>query len=182
VVELGHELSAGGTGSREVFVAFLELELQVEDLLFQVSDLLAEGVDVGGGAEPGLAPCLVAESFGQAFFQVLDAAAEPDGAFVCCEEVSLQRGPGDGGTGAVVGGLLSLEGVDLLQQIAVPVDERPVDSGGAGDPGGADLGAFRAARSSAAVTRWRRRRESAWRPSSMGLDLAAFTWWPPVFR
>jgi hypothetical protein len=166
VVELGHELSAGGTGSREVFVAFLELELQVEDLLFQVGDLLAEGVDVGGGAEPGLAPGLVAESFGQAFFQVLDAGGEPDGAFVCCEEISLQRGPGDSGTGAVAGGRFGLEGVDLLQQVAVPVEEGPVA----------------AARSSAAVTRWRRRRESAWRPSSMGLDLAAFTRWPPVFR
>jgi hypothetical protein len=54
-----------------------------------VSDFLAEGLDVGGGAEPGLAPGLVAEIFGQAFFQVMDAGAEPVGTFVCCEEVSL---------------------------------------------------------------------------------------------
>jgi hypothetical protein len=142
VVELGHELPAGGTGSREVFVACLELELQVENLLFQVSSLLAEGVDVSGGTEPGLAPCLVAQSLGQAFFQVMDGAAEPHGTFMCHEGVSLQRGPGDSGTGAVAGGGFGLEGVDPLQQVAVPVDERHVGSGGAGDSGGADLGAF----------------------------------------
>ena len=60
-VELGHELPVGGPGRGEVVVAFFELEAQVDGLLFEVGDLLAEGVDVGGGAEPGLAPGLFAE-------------------------------------------------------------------------------------------------------------------------
>ena len=67
MVELGHELSVGGAGGCEVLIAFLELQPQVKDLLFQMGDLLVEGVDVGRGAEPRLAPGLVAESFGQAF-------------------------------------------------------------------------------------------------------------------
>ena len=104
VVELGHELAVGGTGGGEFFAAFFELQPQVDDLLFQVDDLLVEGVYVGWGTESGLVPRLVAESLGQAFFQMLDAVAEPDGAFVSGEQVGLQRGPGDRRAGAVAPG------------------------------------------------------------------------------
>ncbi len=54
-----------------------------------------EGVDVGGGAEPGLAPGVLAEGVGEAFLQVLDAGVESGGAFVGGEQVGLQRGSGD---------------------------------------------------------------------------------------
>jgi hypothetical protein len=74
---VGHELTVGGPGRGEVLVAFLELETQVDGLLFEVGDLLAEGIGVGGGAEPGLAPGLLAERFGQAFLELPDAGAEP---------------------------------------------------------------------------------------------------------
>ncbi len=77
-VELGHELPVGGPGRGEVLVAFFELEAQVDGLLFEVGDLLAEGVDVGGGAESGLVPGLLAECLGQAFLQQPDAGGEPD--------------------------------------------------------------------------------------------------------
>ena len=40
-----------------------------------------EGVDVGRGAEPGLAPGVLAEGVGEPTFQVLDSAVEPGGAF-----------------------------------------------------------------------------------------------------
>ena len=60
---------------------------------------------------------------------MLNARVEPDSAFVCCEQVGLQRGSGDGRTSAIAGGWFGLEGVDLLQQVAVPVKERPIDSG-----------------------------------------------------
>ncbi|MFH8553469.1 hypothetical protein [Streptomyces celluloflavus] len=40
-VELGHELAVGSAGGGEVVVAFLELQLQVDRLLFK-------------GADPGL--------------------------------------------------------------------------------------------------------------------------------
>src|SRR5450756_1749028 len=141
VVELGHEFPVGGAGGGEVVVAFFELQPQVGDLLFQAGDLLAEGVDVGGCAESGLAPGLVAECLGQPFFQVLDAGAEPDGALVRGEQVCLQRGSGHCRAGAVAGDRFGLEGVDLLQQVAVPVKEGAVDSGCASDPGPTDLGA-----------------------------------------
>ncbi len=78
-VEVGHELTVSGPGRGEVLVAFLELEAQVDGLLFEVGDLLAEGIGVGGGAEPGLAPGLLAERLGQAFLELPDAGGEPDG-------------------------------------------------------------------------------------------------------
>ena len=62
-VELGHELAVGGPGGGEVFVAFFEPEAQVGGLLLKVADLLIEGVDVGGRAEPGFTPGLVAGAF-----------------------------------------------------------------------------------------------------------------------
>ena len=68
----------GGPGRGEVLVVFFELEAQVDGLLFEMGDLLAEGVDVGGGAEPGLAPGLVAERLGQAFLQLAHAGGQPD--------------------------------------------------------------------------------------------------------
>jgi hypothetical protein len=35
-----------------------------------------------------------------------------------------------------------LVGVDLFQQVAVPVEKRTIDPGGPGDPRGTDLGAL----------------------------------------
>ena len=64
-VDAGHEFAVGGTGGSEVLVAFVDLESQVDDLLFEVGDLVVEGVDVSGGAEAGLAPGLFAEGFGE---------------------------------------------------------------------------------------------------------------------
>ncbi len=60
-VELGHEFAVGGSCGGQVLVAFVELEPQVDDLLLEVGDFLVKGVDVGGGAEPGFAPGLLAE-------------------------------------------------------------------------------------------------------------------------
>jgi hypothetical protein len=51
-VESGHEFAVGGAGCGEVFLAFVELLLKVEVVLFDLADALVEGVDVGGGAEP----------------------------------------------------------------------------------------------------------------------------------
>ena len=63
MVELGHELAVGGPGGGEFFALFLELQAQVDGLLFEVDDLLVQGVDVGGRAESGFAPGLLAEGF-----------------------------------------------------------------------------------------------------------------------
>ena len=89
-VELIHEFAVGGAGGSEVFVAFLQLQAQADELLLEVGDLLFEGVGVGGGAEPGFPPGLFAERFGEAPFQLLDAGVEPQGAFVGGEQVGLQ--------------------------------------------------------------------------------------------
>jgi hypothetical protein len=95
-VELGHELTVGGPGCGELVVAFSEMEPQVGGLLFERDDTGVEVVDVGGRAEPGLAPGPLAERLGQALFELLDAGGEPEGAFVGGEQVRLQRRPGDG--------------------------------------------------------------------------------------
>lgn len=50
---------AGPSGPRRI--AFFELKAQVGDVLFEMGDLLVEGVDVGGGAEAGLVPGPLAE-------------------------------------------------------------------------------------------------------------------------
>lgn len=41
-VESGHEFTVGGAGGGEVFVAFVELLLLVDDLLFEMGDPLVE--------------------------------------------------------------------------------------------------------------------------------------------
>jgi len=76
-VELGHELPVGGAGRGQVLAAFLELQAQVDGLLLEMGDRLAEGVDVSGRAKPGFAPGLFAERLGQAVFELPDAGVEP---------------------------------------------------------------------------------------------------------
>ena len=116
MVEPGHQLAVGGARGCEFVVAFFELQAQVGGLLFEVGDFLAEGVDVGGGAEPGFAPCLFAERFGQPLLELADAGAEADGAFVGGEQVGLQGCAGDGGScGVAGGGRGGFGGVDLLR-------------------------------------------------------------------
>ena len=50
-VELGDEFAVGGARGGEVLVAFVELQAQVDDLLFEVVDGLVESVDIGGNTE-----------------------------------------------------------------------------------------------------------------------------------
>ena len=100
-VDAGHQFAVGGAGGGEVLVAFAQLQAQVDGLLLEVGDLLVQGVDVDGGAQPGLAPGVLTECFGQAFLEVLDASVQPGGAFVGGEQVGLQRGSGDRRAGAL---------------------------------------------------------------------------------
>ena len=76
-VELGHELAVGVPCRGEVLVAFFELQAQVDGLLLEMGDLLGEGIDAGGRAEPGFAPGLLAERLGQALFELPGAGGEP---------------------------------------------------------------------------------------------------------
>src|SRR5664280_3191944 len=140
-VELGDEFAVCGAGGSQILVAFLELQAQFDGLLFEVADLLVEGVDVGRDAEARFVPGLFTECFGQAGFQLPDPAGEPDGSFAGGEQVDLQRGAGDArplaGPGRRWG---CLQGVDLAEQVAVAVEETAIDPGGTGDARGADLG------------------------------------------
>ena len=66
------------TAALEQFIgpAFVELLSKVEVVLFELADALVEGDDVGGGAEPGLAPGLFTERLREPFFQ-LGASVKP---------------------------------------------------------------------------------------------------------
>jgi hypothetical protein len=158
------------------------LPLQVDGLLSKVDDPLVEGVDIGGRSESGLAPGFLAKSLRQTFFQVLNAGVESDGAFVGGERVSLKRGSGDRWASAVAHGRFGLERVDLLQQVAVSIEECAVDPGGPSDPGRTDLGAF----GDGLVKSSDDKLAAAWWPSSIGClrvaevaALRVFTRWPP---
>jgi hypothetical protein len=120
VVELGHEFAVGCAGCGEVFVAFVESQSQVDDLLFEVGDGLIERVNVGRGAEPGLPPGLLAECFGEAFLELLNSCGDTDGPFVRGEQVGLQRGSGDCRPGLPADGWGGFDRVDLGEQVAVP--------------------------------------------------------------
>ena len=50
-VELGDEFAVRSTRGVEVLVAFVELQAQVDDLLFEVADFLVERVDIRWNAE-----------------------------------------------------------------------------------------------------------------------------------
>ncbi|MGW5939531.1 hypothetical protein ACWIG3_16125 [Streptomyces celluloflavus] len=52
-VELGHELAVGSAGGGEVVVAFLELQLQVDRLLFKGADPGLEVFGAVGSANAG---------------------------------------------------------------------------------------------------------------------------------
>jgi hypothetical protein len=72
---------------------------------------------------------LLAECFGEPFFELAGAGGEPQGAFAGGEEIGLQGRAGDsraGGSGS--GGRGGFEGVDLFQQVAVAVEEGAVDA------------------------------------------------------
>lgn len=86
-------------------------------------------------------PGLFAEEPGQALLELADTGVEAGGTLVRGEQVSPQRGAGDCRAWfPVCRGRGGLQRVDLLEQVAVPVEEGAVDAGGAGDAGGADLG------------------------------------------
>ena len=129
LVELGHQLAVGGACGCEFVAAFFELQAQVGGLLLIVGDFLVERVNVGGGTETGFSPRLFAERIGQALFELPDPSAEPDSALVGGEQVCLEGCAGDGGScGSPGGGRGGFGCVDLLEQVAVPVEEGPVDA------------------------------------------------------
>ena len=80
--------------------AFVEPETQVDDLLLEAVDPALERVDVGGGAEPGFPPGVLAEEAGQPAFELLDAGGEPGGSLLGVEQVGLQGGAARGGPGS----------------------------------------------------------------------------------
>ncbi|MFK0263585.1 hypothetical protein ACIQU1_19900 [Streptomyces angustmyceticus] len=61
-VELGHQLAVRGAGGGQVVVALLELQLQVDQLLFERGDLGLELLGVVRPSDAGLAPDLFAST------------------------------------------------------------------------------------------------------------------------
>ena len=134
-VESGHEFAVGGAGCGEVFLAFGELVLKVEVVLFELADALVECVDVGGGTESGFAPRVFAERLAQSLLQLMDAGVEPGGSFVRGEQIRLQRCSCDRGADVVTGYWICLQRMDFLHQVTMPIKEGAVDSSGASDSG-----------------------------------------------
>ena len=121
-------------------VAFLELQAQVNGLLLEMGDVLAEGIDVGGRANPDSRHACSPSAWDWRFSSCRTRAARPP---ECMggEQVGLQRRAGDGGPAVPVAGGGALRERGLAEQVAVPVEEGPVHGGSAGDARYGDLGA-----------------------------------------
>jgi hypothetical protein len=130
------QLAVGGPGGFQFVCAFVELDFQVEDLLFEVEDAGLEAVDVGRRADPRSLPDLLAQFGAEAVLQYPDLVCQPPAAVVRGEEVGLQRGPA-GRRGGPGRGLRRRD-MDLGQQVWVPVEEGAVDSGPLGERGDGD--------------------------------------------
>jgi hypothetical protein len=81
-IELGHDLAVGGAGGDEVVVAVVELELQVDDLLFAGGDSGLELFGAVGAADTGLAPDLLAQDLAEPAFEAPDLGGEAGSAGV----------------------------------------------------------------------------------------------------
>jgi hypothetical protein len=71
--------------------------------------------------------------------RAMEVRGLPGGLAVHVGEVGLQRDPADRQR-AGFGRRTALGRMDLVEKVAVPVEERAVNAGGAGDRGDADLG------------------------------------------
>lgn len=78
-------------------------------------------------------------AFGEALFELVDAAGETSDALLRVEQVGLQGGAGDRGPGAWRVRNLRLHGVDLLEKVTVAVEEAAIDAGASGDAADADV-------------------------------------------
>jgi hypothetical protein len=83
--------------------AFVELVLEVDDVLFERGDPALQLVDVGGRPESGLGPDLFAQDLRESLFQLPDAAGEAAVALVCVGPIRLEGGPADRGMPVVRG-------------------------------------------------------------------------------
>ena len=92
-VEVGDQFSVGGSRGVQFVVAFLKLAAQVDDLLFEVGDPALELVDVGGSAEAGCAPGVLAEQFGQLGLQLPDPGGLPGELALGVGQVCLEGCP-----------------------------------------------------------------------------------------
>jgi hypothetical protein len=141
-VELGHQLAVRGAGGREVVALVLELELQVDDLLFEGGDPGLKLFGVVGAADAGLALDPLAQGIAEAGFKAADLGGEAGGAGVGGRQVGLERRPADGRPPAAGDrGRLSGLGMDLAEEVTVAVEEGAVNARGAGDRRDAGLGA-----------------------------------------
>ena len=115
-VDPGHEFAIGAACGGELFVAFFELQPQVDDLLFEEDEPPLEFLDVGRRAKPGCTPGLFTEHFGQSHLELLGACGHAGAALLGCEEVGLQRSSGDCGPGIAGVARLRFGGVEMREQ------------------------------------------------------------------
>lgn len=137
-VEPGHHFAVGGPRGAQFLGAVIDLKSKIHDLLFEFGDASLQLVDVVGRADAGFSPGFLAECGGEVFLELLNPGGQPGGSLLGVEQVGLQRCPGDRGVRWVKNGF-GCSGMDLVEQIAVPVEEAAIDSRGFGDRADADF-------------------------------------------
>ncbi|MFD7003312.1 hypothetical protein ACFWA5_45480 [Streptomyces mirabilis] len=88
-VELAHEIPDGRAGGVQLVALVLELELQIDNLLFEGGDAGFEPLCVDRPADADLAPDLFAQHLAEAVFEAADLGGEPGGAGIGRQEVGL---------------------------------------------------------------------------------------------
>lgn len=127
------QVTVRGPGGVELGLPFLQCLGQFDVSLFEAGDALGEFGDIGGWPQAGGAPDFLAKRFRQAFFELPDAGGQTGAACARVGEVGLQRGPGDGRRAPGCGSGFVCGGVEGIEEIAVAVEEGPVDTGCPGD-------------------------------------------------
>ncbi len=133
VVHVRERLSVGGPRRFESLVTFFQLVSQLDDLLFQGHNLSLEPVDICGCPQPGFVPCLLAEQLGQLLLRLLVVAGQSPDAGLGLGRIGPQRCHRHQRRVPFGRQQVGLGGVDLGEQIGMPIEKCAVDACSSGD-------------------------------------------------
>jgi hypothetical protein len=96
LVQGSGQLAVGRSGSLQFIGTFIELTLDVGEVLLQHRDALLKLVDVGWRSEAGIGPSGLTEGLGEALLQLPDPCGEAFVPFQGVGQVGVEGGPADG--------------------------------------------------------------------------------------